>query len=282
MNLKSSLPLIAATCLVASTSSAQTVFSEDFSGTKNWNFNSIVDPANQIGGTGEFNYTFGPTNSKSYLTEAFTLAGATTAETGTFTLSGSFDLSGITFGTSDFYKRNLITIQTSSGNKSSFDSTGALINIGLSGGNNPGDYSFGQSLAIRFGNGGINQIFGFQPAGDFTFDFVSTITISGDDANGWTVAASTDLTNDNGTLNMSSSYSRVDTGFNGLQSISGIQVGLSPDTTPVANSPEALGTRVMVLDNLSLSVAAVPEPGTVSLLVVAGLGGIALLRRRRA
>jgi len=265
-------PILLSLALGASAASAQ-VFTSDFSGTQPWNFDSLTDPQTQVGGTGQFEYTGAATNGVSYVEDAFTLAPTFTAETGTLVISGSLDISGIEFGTGDFNKRNFLTIMADSGNKGKFDGGGAILNLGLGGWNNPGEFSLGQDLTVRFWGGGVGQIGNFIPTG--VVDFETTLIVSGDDATGWNLDATTTISG-GATGSTNSTYSRTDAGFDGLQSISGIQVGFD-GTTSVSSNFTAADT--FIIDDVSVSV--IPEPSTYAMLFGLLTLGVAGLRRRR-
>lgn len=255
------------------------IFTSDFAGTSPWNFGSPTDPNGQIGGNGQFEYAFGAgSNGNAYLVAPLDMAGATSAETGTLVVAGTLDLSSLTFGTSDFSGRNFLTLGTVSGNKNSFDGTGAIFNISIAGFNNPGEYLMAQNLAVRFWSGGNASSGNFVPTGPV--GFTVTLEVTGDDTSGWVLSATTVLSNTTaGQITYTSQYTRTDEPFDGLQSINSLWVGLNPDDTPEADSPENAGGETFVLDDVSVTL--VPEPSISALLAGAGVLALAIWRRRR-
>ncbi|MGC9420232.1 MAG: hypothetical protein ACP5EN_14820 [Rhodovulum sp.] len=282
MNKHLLLPVILPALLVSAGNLHAQIFSSDFSGAAPWNFDSETDPNSQLGGSDQLTYGWAAANDKSWVQKAVDLS--TLPETGTLKLSGVVNLDGVTFGTSDFDKRTFAEIGVSSGNKSSFDGTGSLYTLGVGGWNNPGQFSFGQNLAVRFWGGTGGQAGNLVLAGDIAWE--STITISGDDTIGWTIDATTvftgDITVNNvavGTASMTGTYTRIDTGFNGWQSVDKIRAGLAPDlNAPKADSPEVLATGTFVMEGIAF--AAVPEPSTFALYAGFCALGLILLRRR--
>lgn len=264
MNKLLKLPLLLGSLLVLTGGLQAQIFSSNFSGDAPWNFDSETDPNSQLAGTGQMVYSWGATNTPSWVQAAIDMSAM--SETGTLVLSGVINVDGLTYGTSDFDKRTFAEIGVSSGNKSALDSTGSLLNLGVGGWNDPGQFSFGQTLAVRFGSGNGGQAGNLVLAGDIAWE--STVTISGDDTIGWTIDATTVFTGDItvnsvavGTASMTGTYTRIDTGFNGWKSVDKIRAGLAPDSSsPKADSPEALGTGTAILKSITFAAPTGGEP----------------------
>lgn len=245
-------------------------FTSDFSGGSPWNFDSLTDPEGQVGGTGQFEYSFAATNGASFVEAALPLASF--SETGTITASGQVDLGSFQFGNSDFSRRTFLEIGTSDGNKSDFDGTGVLYQLGLTGFNNAGEFRFSENSSIVFDAGSRSRTGSFTvPTGDTVYDFEAIIDVTGDDTSGWTVSATTTYTNaTDGTISTSSSFTSSDSGFDGLQSVDKVRFGLETGGGPTS------GTFI----GDDLSVVVVPEPSSYAL-VLGGAALLGLLVRRR-
>jgi hypothetical protein len=148
-----------------------------------------------------------------------------------------------------------------------------IYQTGVGGFNNAGDVRMSSIMAVRFGQGGLaNSSVWTLPATNAVYDVVTELTVSGSDAAGWTLDQTTTITGPGitgGSLMFNGNYTRTDAGFDGLQSISGIQLGYEP-----SRSSYTSGDNV-VIDNVSITL--IPEPSSGLLL---GLGGLALLCRR--
>jgi len=256
------------------------IFSSDFSGTKPWNFDALVDPSNQVSGVDQFVYSGATTNCSAYLTKNIDGATFFSNETGKLSLKLQLDLSNYPTTNSDFYGPTLIEIATG-GNKSTFESSlGRLFSLWFTGYNYPGQFRFYQGLCwlIWSGSTGYTTIrnIGNRPAFPLVYDLESTITVSGNDDDGWLVHAASTLTGPIdasgaiGNLMMTSSFSYTHSSINGLKSITGLRVGCSRGSL----APGA--TDSIALDNVELKL--VPEPATVGLL---GCGVLTFARRRR-
>lgn len=256
------------------------VFSSDFSGTSPWNFDTLDDPSNLLWGAGEMIYSGTVNNVKAWVTKSIDGATVFPLETGVLTLKMKIDLSNYPTTNSDFAGPALIEIATA-GNKSSFTG-GKLYTFNAAGFNTPGEYRFGQSIAWIYWNSGAGNAntgsrnIGNRPAFPLVYDMLATIYISGNDTDGWTIHAKTDVTGpiNNlgviGTDSMSSTYTYVSASINGLKSITGLRVGCTRGSLAPGNNDS------VVLDDVDLTL--VPEPAIIGLL---GLGVLAFLRRRR-
>lgn len=260
--------LLTALALSPALLTGQISFTSDFSGGSPWNFDSLTDPQGQVGGTGQFEYSFAATNGASFLEAALTPAPG--SETGTITVSGQVDLGSFQFGNSDFGGRTFLEIGTNDGNKSFFDGTGLLFSMGITGFNNAGEFRFAQDTAIRFQRGPNTNSSTFTvPATDSVYDFETVIEITGDDTTGWTVNADAEYTNaTNGTVTTSSSFNLTDSGFDGLQSVDKVRFGFDNTSNPTSGT--------FIGDDLSV----VPEPSSYAL-VLGGAALLGLLLRRR-
>jgi hypothetical protein len=239
-------------------SAAGSIFTSDFDGTADWNFDSKVDPNGQIGGTNQFTYTGAATDGNAYLTKNINISEFTTSKTGTLVLSGSLDVSNMNFGNNDHSKRSLISIGTIDGNKNGFDNTGTIFNFDMGGYTNEGEFTFTQLLGARYASGGYQNLTVGVPTG--IMDFEITITVDGDNATGWVLSQETSITNTFGgaTMVMSSTWSRADSNFDGIQDINRIQVGFNGGTYGMDED------EYLIIDDLALSM--IPEPSTYGIL----------------
>jgi len=269
--------LIAGLALSAGQAAANINFASDFTGDAgdNWGWASKTDPNGQLGGTNELTYTYAADDADAWLDQPISDTSIFPDGTGTVQIELTVDLSNYPTGDSDFTGPTLAEI-TSSGNKSGFNG-GMIAGLEVDGFNNPGDYRFGHSAAVRFWGGGSSNTgvvnVGANPNFPLVYDVLWTVTISGDDATGWTIESEIeaegpiDSSGTIGLLTDTTSFSRVDAGFDGWASATGYRVGVNRGGTATAPGDS------ITFDNFR----AVPEPASLALI---GLGGLMLLRRR--
>jgi hypothetical protein len=254
------------------------IYSNDFTGTKSWGFDSIDDPSNHLAGTGELVYNGADVNTKAWVTEDIDGSTVFATETGILRLKAKFDLANYPTTNSDFSGSTFVEIATP-GNKSSFTG-GCVFKCSVNGFNNPGEFRFGHYTAIRFwataaGQGNTPSHFiGNKPVIPMIYELDAEVYVSGNDVDGWDITAISDWTGpvDSigtiGTETLSTTYSRVDSGFDGLQSLTGLRVGYDDARVNFGTGDS------FAVDNVELWL--IPEPSAV--LAVAGL---ALFLRRR-
>jgi hypothetical protein len=256
---------------------ASVVFAEDFTGTSPWGFDTLDGDTSQIGGVNQFEFTVDPGAGAGSLTAELpnVASTVTTDEEGIVTVSGTIDMTDLDL-LGNFNSRNFLEVTGEQGNKSALVANdGILLNLGLTGFNNSREFRFSQGGALRFWNGGganSGTITDADLGPEGLLFFTTVLTISEPTPDDWVYDIETTLTS-NGTLNevLTSSWGRGDGTFTGIQYIDGLRVGfdpLGPDTA----------ADVFVLDDLSMSITAIPEPASAGLLALAGL---ATLRRRR-
>jgi hypothetical protein len=256
------------------------IYSNDFSGTKPWSFDSIDDPSNQLSGTGELVYNGADVNTKAWVTKDIDGSTVFASETGILELKAKFDLSNYVTTNSDFSGATFVEIATP-GNKASFTG-GCVFKGSLNGFNSPGEFRFGHYTAIRFwatsaGQGNTPSHFiGNKPAFPLVYDLDALIYVASSGGTGdWQITAISDWTGpvDSvgtiGTESLSTTYTRVDTGFSGLQSLTGLRVGYAD-----ARLNFGAGDSVAI-DSVELWL--VPEPA----IGLAAFGMLLALLRRR-
>lgn len=258
-------------------------FSSNFIGSSanNWGWESQNGATGQLSGTDQLGYDFAGSNADAWVEQSITDTSMFPDGTGTVVIEMTVDLSNWTSGNADFPGNNIAEI-AADGNKSVFNG-GNIAQIDFRGFNSPGEMRFGTRNAIRFWNGqdATSPTFnvGVDPAFDLIYDLVWSTTITGNDTDGWTVESTLDVTGpmntagDIMTSSVTSSYFRMDGGFNGWDTTTAYRVGLSPG----GNSLDA-GEGILIT---SFSATAIPEPGQVALVLGALALGFGVLRRRR-
>lgn len=276
--------LVAATSLLTAPLRGSLVFQSDFSGGSgsSWGWTSVNDASGQFGGSTSLVITNPPTKATSWLSQPVTSHSVVNPDgTGFMIFDLVVDVSNYPTGTADFTGKTIFEVHTASGNKSAFDGSGRLVQLNISGFNNPGELRFGVGHAMNFGNNAGSST-GVMNVGNATpnriYAISITTTLSKVDT-AWTVSSVMNVTGpvDNvgtiGTLSVTDSYSATPAGtFNGWLSVDAYRAGI----TAAGGNAMVEGSGITLV-----SFAAVPEPASFGL-AAALLGAILVLRRRRS